>query len=275
MKLLEDLSYSNSTYQIEKRYEMDIQEKEMLIDFINEYKVSIKKINEPHYDYIRAKRMIRYIELIGETQITDEQAWNKIAEAYPETVQSLRITLDHAVFGTSKTLKRLQELESDWSQIYDSEKSFDEWVEDQVYGSKEKVKVPAFVGEWIKKHCYVGKYVCLERFMCQYNNVELPTDLYNYYDRDKDGARDKIISAILDGYEVEEEQRWAVKLKFGRQYLSEDSNGTAIDFYSFMFPVRSYTKKELAAVEDGAFYKIDGDKEWVNPIIELIPAEKV
>lgn len=76
----------------------------------------------------------------------------------------------------------------------------------------QKVKVPAFVAEWIKKHSYMGKYVCLERFMCQYNDVELPTDLYNYYDRDKDGSRDKIISAILGDYEVEEEPKWVVKV---------------------------------------------------------------
>lgn len=118
-----------------------------------------------------------------ESPITDEQAWNKIAEAYPETAQSLRITLDHAVYG--------QEAEP------------------------QKVKVPAVVAKWISKHYYMGKYVCLERFMCQYNSVELPTDLYNYYDSDKEGARDKVISAILGGYEVEEEPKWVVKQKDG------------------------------------------------------------
>ena len=82
----------------------------------------------------------------------------------------------------------------------------------------QKVKVPAFVAEWVREHCYMGKYVCLERFMCQYNNVELPTDLYNYYDSDKDGARDKVISAILDGYEVEEEPKWVLKHQNGMYF---------------------------------------------------------
>lgn len=90
-----------------------------------------------------------------------------------------------------------------------------EFVLEALERYKQKVKVPAFVAEWVREHCYMGKYVCLERFMCQYNNVELPTDLYNYYDSDKDGARDKVISAILDGYEVEEEPKYRVKIGNG------------------------------------------------------------
>lgn len=38
-------------------------------------------------------------EELDEPQITDEQAWNKIAESYPESAQSLRNTLDNVVFG--------------------------------------------------------------------------------------------------------------------------------------------------------------------------------
>lgn len=102
-----------------------------------------------------------------------------------------------------------------------------EFVLEALERYKQKVKVPAFVAEWIKKHCYMGKHVCLERFMCQYNNVELPTDLYNYYDSDKDGARDKVICAILDGYEVEEEPKWVVKV---------DDNAYFVDFFDSLTP---------------------------------------
>nr|DAL96325.1 MAG TPA: Protein of unknown function (DUF1642) [Caudoviricetes sp.] len=118
----------------------------------------------------------------------------------------------------------------------------------------QKVKVPAFVAEWINQHCYLGKYVCLERFMCQYNNVELPTDLYNYYDRDKDGARDKIISAILDGYEVEEEPKYrvlfpAVKKKHGSKfsYLMEDGMQCYSDFFE---SIPQLTEKEIKAIDE-------------------------
>lgn len=110
---------------------------------------------------------------------------------------------------------------------------------------------------------------------CYYHKGDDPLYRWMFVCDDSSEHQETVARAWLDGYEVEEEQRWAVKLKFGRQYLSENADGTAIDFYSFMFPVRSYTKKELEAVEDGAFYKIDGDKEWINPIIELIPAEEV
>ncbi|MCO5426592.1 DUF1642 domain-containing protein [Enterococcus faecium] len=42
---------------------------------------------------------ITLMKKIDEPQITDEQAWNKIAESYPESAQSLRNTLDNVVFG--------------------------------------------------------------------------------------------------------------------------------------------------------------------------------
>lgn len=78
----------------------------------------------------------------------------------------------------------------------------------------QKPVVPKFVEDWIKDHMDMGKYVCLEIFMCQYNNIDLPTDLYNYYDTDRDGSRDKVINAILYGYEVEKEPLYYVKLPF-------------------------------------------------------------
>lgn len=43
--------------------------------------------------------LIEMINELEEPQVTNEQAWNKIAETYPETAQNLRITLDHAVYG--------------------------------------------------------------------------------------------------------------------------------------------------------------------------------
>ncbi|EFD08471.1 hypothetical protein EDAG_02633, partial [Enterococcus faecium D344SRF] len=42
---------------------------------------------------------ITLMKKLDEPQITDEQAWNKIAESYPESAQSLRNTLDNVVFG--------------------------------------------------------------------------------------------------------------------------------------------------------------------------------
>ena len=62
---------------------------------------------------------IEMINELEEPQVTNEQAWNKIAETYPETAQNLRITLDHAVYGHE--------------------------------AEPQKVKVPAAIGKHIKK----------------------------------------------------------------------------------------------------------------------------
>lgn len=137
----------------------------------------------------------------------------------------------------------------------------------------QKVKVPAFVAEWFEENKEYLEYsiFCL----CKDTFIETQHNEMMKWNNDEKNKPIETLIRMQDGYEVEQEQRWAVKLKFGRQYLSENSDRTALDFYSCMFPVRSYSKKELAAVEDGAFYKMDGDKEWINPIIELIPAEEV
>lgn len=71
--------------------------------------------------------------------------------------------------------------------------------------------VPIFVDKWIKQHENYNKWSLLERFMCDYNNVDLPTALYNYYDNNKEGSRDKVIHAILNDYEVEGTPQWEVE----------------------------------------------------------------
>lgn len=73
-----------------------------------------------------------------------------------------------------------------------------------------KTKVPLFVDKWINKHKDYDKWQLLEKFMCDYNNVDLPTTLYNYYDNNKEGSRDKVIHAILNDYEVEGAPQWEV-----------------------------------------------------------------
>lgn len=147
------------------------------------------------------KYVMNFVQQSDEAEITDEQAWNKIAEAYPESVQSLRNTLDNAVFSHKDEPK--------------------------------KVIVPKFVAEWIEEHCYMGKYVCLETFMCQYNDVDLPTELYNYYDNNRDNARDKVISAILNGYEIEKEPLYYVKMPKTDLFLNLNKLTGDISFVRF------------------------------------------
>lgn len=112
-------------------------------------------------------------------------------------------------------VEKLESLERDsFNENYNE--GYDQAVRDCLIVAKQlnepnKVVVPQFVADWIEKHFYLGKYTCLERFMCQYNKVKLPDKLYNYYDREHN-AKDKIINAILNGYEVEKEQLYYVLL---------------------------------------------------------------
>lgn len=62
------------------------------------YKIKVLTNLEPD-EFLRQLAKFGLALEEGLPNITDEQAWNKIAEAYPETAQSLRIALDHAVFG--------------------------------------------------------------------------------------------------------------------------------------------------------------------------------
>ncbi|MGJ0704784.1 hypothetical protein [Enterococcus avium] len=59
--------------------------------------------------------LIEMINELEEPQVTNEQAWNKIAESYPETAQNLRITLDHAVYGhETEPQKAVAQLAEKW-----------------------------------------------------------------------------------------------------------------------------------------------------------------
>lgn len=175
--------------------------KQEIIDYL---KGQTEWSGNPHYILVNKSELISMIEDL------DELEFKNYLRDIKSQIDYLRIQGP----GKVKSLRMLENMVDNMLTGYWSSTSI----------RTEKVKVPAFVAEWIKKHCYMGKHVCLERFMCQYNNVELPTDLYNYYDSDKDGARDKVISAILDGYEVEEEPKWIVRVGEKLLFKEYDDN---------------------------------------------------
>ena len=122
--------------------------------------------------------LIEMINELEEPQVTNEQAWNKIAETYPETAQNLRITLDHAVYGHE--------------------------------AEPQKVKVPEFVVEWFKENKHNLNFAIYE--LCEAGKV--PVDLYEgltdferwfYLNHDID-----TLIRMQDGYEVEEEPKWKI-----------------------------------------------------------------
>ena len=73
-------------------------------ELINELAKYVKRYENATDDYSKGrygayKLSLKLAKRLNEQNITDEQAWNKVAEAYPESAQSLRNTLDNAVFG--------------------------------------------------------------------------------------------------------------------------------------------------------------------------------
>lgn len=87
---------------------LDIKE---LITRIEKIKYENLRYNSPESMLLEQKHLILdLVEQLDEPPMTDEQAWNKIAEAYPDSPQSLRNTLDNAVFGkASKSQKPVEE----------------------------------------------------------------------------------------------------------------------------------------------------------------------
>lgn len=104
----------------------------------------------------------------------------------------------------------------------------------------QKVTIPQFVADWIeesKKHC---KNV-VEFFKYKYPNVEM----IKWIGSEK--QFDLIARAWLDGYEVEKEKQYLVKIGATKHYFAKDGKGKI--FFSLAYK-GSFTKKEL---EDAGF----------------------
>lgn len=126
--------------------------------------------------------LIEMINELEEPQVTNEQAWNKIAETYPETAQNLRITLDHAVYGHE--------------------------------AEPQKVKVPECVGELLDYYRKSADVDLLALLICF-------KDWYFRNDKTSESEEaidwlvkhpEKFMKAWIDGYEVDEERKWVVKV---------------------------------------------------------------
>lgn len=141
--------------------------------------------------------LIEMINELEEPQVTNEQAWNKIAETYPETAQNLRITLDHAVYGHE--------------------------------AEPQKVKVPECVGELLDYYRKSADVDLLALLICF-------KDWYFRNDKTSESEEaidwlvkhpEKFMKAWIDGYEVEEERKWVVKV---------DDNAYFVDFFDSLTP---------------------------------------
>lgn len=169
--------------------------KQELIDELAKY---VKRYENATDDYSKGRYgayevSLKLVKRLNESKITDEQAWNKVAEAYPESAQSLRNTLDNAVFGKT--------------------------------GEPQKPVVPKFVAEWFKE-----KEGGLENAIF-YECVQV-TDTYSKdyseFQRWLVSAENNPIETLVrmkDGYEVEKEPLYTVTISLDRKYyLATDEN---------------------------------------------------
>jgi hypothetical protein len=110
----------------------------------------------------------------------------------------------------------------------------------------EKVKVPQFVADWIEEKRDMG---------WKLTKIVLQANLNEQYWRWVVDNQEKFARAWLDGYEVEEEKRYMVKIKATKHYISKDGIGKI--FFSLAYK-ESFTKKELEEAGFGWVFNCPG-----------------
>ncbi|HGF8283529.1 TPA: DUF1642 domain-containing protein [Enterococcus faecium] len=128
---------------------------------------------------------LKLVKRLNESKITDEQAWNKVAEAYPESAQSLRNTLDNAVFGKT--------------------------------GEPQKPVVPKFVAEWFEDNKDDLEFAIWELCVDSYGSAQ--QGMLDWIQQSENKPIETLIR-MKDGYEVEKKPLWAIKNADGN-YLTK------------------------------------------------------
>ena len=161
--------------------------KQELIDELAKYVKSYENAMDEHGQgrYGAYEVSLKLVKRLNESKITDEQAWNKVAEAYPESAQSLRNTLDNAVFGKT--------------------------------GEPQKLILPKCAEQWIEGHCAPSDVVNLFiEVTCATDSDGFidskwrwSTDFYEWLANDADTLY-ILCDALRYGYEVEKEPLYSV-----------------------------------------------------------------
>ena len=110
------------------------------------------------------------------------------------------------------------------------------------------VKVPQFVAEHIKRAKEIGRDL---QDAMNSSSIHEEVDQWLYTDNNMD----TFARAWLDGYEVEEEKRYLVKIKATKHYISKDGIGKI--FFSLAYK-ESFTKKELEEADFGWVFDCPG-----------------
>ena len=141
-----------------------------------------------------------------ESKITDEQAWNKVAEAYPESAQSLRNTLDNAVFGKTGEPQKpvIPQLVAGWI-----EKSTDFFTKAE--------KIAYLINSKDGDSYYFCDWFVRDGILTQEQGEELLTwaTRQSY----------ETLLSLYNGYEVEKVPKYIVKI--GKLYLKEPLGDTS------------------------------------------------
>ena len=90
----------------------------------------------------------------------------------------------------------------------------------------EKVKVSAFVAEWFERNKYILDQAILEYMFEEYESDQ--SEFGKWFDN-KDSKPIETLVRMLDGYEVEEEPKWVVKIN-NMYFLNWGEDGTCPTF---------------------------------------------
>lgn len=164
-------------------------DKQELIDKLTKY---VKRYENATDDYSKGrygayKVSLKLAKRLNEQNITDEQAWNKVAEAYPESAQSLRNTLDNAVFGKT--------------------------------GEHQKPVVPKFVAEWFEDNKDDLEFAIWELCVDSYGSAQ--QGMLDWIQQSENKPIETLVR-MKDGYEVEKEPLYEVII--GDLYLIKKFN---------------------------------------------------
>ena len=117
------------------------------------------------------------------------------------------------------------------------------------------VKVPQFVADWIevcKEHLTTSLYTAMNPNFMKENNQSFDLILWIK----NTSNQETFARAWLDGYEVEKEKRYEVKIKASGQYLAK----TKLKEISFMYngACSHFTRKELEEAGFGWVFSCEG-----------------
>lgn len=114
----------------------------------------------------------------------------------------------------------------------------------------EKIKIPQFVAEWIEKSKSKG-WDLLDSMCLTLTAKNKETTKWLHL-----GENKKIfVRAWLDGYEVDKEPKYTVKIKATKHYFAKDGNGRI--YFSLKYE-SAFTKIELEKVNLGWVFNCEG-----------------